>query len=151
LITAVLDYNIDYKIRPMIDIYDGSTMLKDPKIHWNLLKDLAFDYWAQNKLDKLKEMFASVTQDYISNLDFVFREYLSKSTEYKIDILKNYFRRMDKIIEKGEISTQLQCWAAANFIRALKLQGINDTRNKKLERLVKKYYSKRDKSYLKSD
>jgi hypothetical protein len=33
LIIAVLDYNITNKIKPMIDIYDKTTLNKDPTNH----------------------------------------------------------------------------------------------------------------------
>ena len=40
--------------------------------------------------------------------DLKFNKYLQDKTKYNIDIFKSYFQRVDKIIEKGKITTDNQ-------------------------------------------
>jgi hypothetical protein len=114
----------------MIDIYVESTIKVDPTYHWNLLKSHAFEYYMQNKLNKLKEMFSIVTGPFISTMDLSFNEYLKNKTGYKVDILKDYFKRMDKLITEGEISNEHHYCEASNFVRNLNQRGIKDKRSK---------------------
>lgn len=40
--------------------------------------------------------------------DLKFNKYLQDKTKYNIDIFKSYFQRVDKVIEKGKITTDNQ-------------------------------------------
>ncbi|MBK7966119.1 MAG: hypothetical protein IPK10_13130 [Bacteroidetes bacterium] len=85
-----------------------------------------------------------MTEMQIETRDFKFNKYLQDKTDSKIDIFKNYYQRVDKIIAKGKITTDNQfydiniladhiCQTAPVYKEKLEMLNIllNDFENRK--------------------
>ncbi|QHC85928.1 hypothetical protein AS589_14620 [Empedobacter brevis] len=74
------------------------------------------EHFVQGKLSTLKKWFKELTFDFIEDGDFHFNEYLKKTTKYEIDIFESYFKRIEKIIDKGQIKTESQFHEIQNYV-----------------------------------
>jgi hypothetical protein len=72
--------------------------------------------------------------------DLKFNRYLQDKTEYDIDIFKSYFQRVDKIIEKGKITTDNQFYDINTMVDQLcQVEPVDNTKIEKLKRLLSEY------------
>jgi hypothetical protein len=53
-------------------------------------------------------MFRDLTEMQIETRDFKFNKYLKDRTSFDIDIFEAYFKRIEKVVEKGKITTDNQ-------------------------------------------
>ena len=102
LILATLDYYLDYKVMQI------KTADFDSQEHFNGLKIQIEEHFHKGRLTRLKQWFRDLTEKQIETVDLKFNKYLQDKTKYDIDIFKTYFQRVDKIIEKGKITTDNQ-------------------------------------------
>jgi hypothetical protein len=102
LVLATLDYYIDNK---EIQI---KTAHFDSIEHYKKLKIQTEENYQKGRLTLLKQWFRDMTEMQIETVDLKFNKYLQEKTKYDIDIFKSYFQRVDKVIEKGKITTDNQ-------------------------------------------
>ena len=102
LVLATLDYYLDNK----------ETQIKtadfDSIEHFKGLKTQTEDHFQKGRLTRLKQWFRDLTEMQVETGDLKFNKYLQDKTKYETDIFKSYFERVDKVIEKGKITTDNQ-------------------------------------------
>lgn len=102
LVLATLDYYLETK---EIQIKSADF---DSIEHFKGLKKQTEEHFQKGRLSKLKQWFRDMTEVYAEAGDLNFNKYLQDKTKYQIDILKSYPQRVDKVIEKGKITTDNQ-------------------------------------------
>ncbi len=102
LVLATLDYYIDNKEMQI------KTADFDSLEHYKGLKTQTEEHYQKGRLTRLKQWFRDLTEMQIETGDLKFNKYLKDKTKYDIDIFKSYFQRVDKVIEKGKITTDYQ-------------------------------------------
>ncbi len=102
LVLATLDYYIDNKEMQI------KTTDFDSIEHYKGLKTQTVEHYQKGRLTRLKQWFRDLTEMQVETGDLKFNKYLQDKTKYDIDIFKSYFQRIDKVIEKGKITTDNQ-------------------------------------------
>lgn len=102
LVLTTLDYYIDNKEMQI------KTADFDSTEHYKGLKTQTEEHYQKGRLTRLKQWFRDLTEMQVETGDLKFNKYLQDKTKYNIDIFKSYFQRLDKIIEKGKITTDNQ-------------------------------------------
>lgn len=102
LVLATLDYYLDNKEMHF------KTADFDSFEHYKGLKTQTEELYRKGRLTRLKQCFRDLTEMQIETGDLKFNKYLQEKTKYQIDIFKSYYQRVDKIIEKGKITTDNQ-------------------------------------------
>lgn len=102
LVLATLDYYLDNKGLQI------KTADFDSQEHYKGLKIQTEEHYQKGRLTRLKQWFRDLTEMQVETGDLKFNKYLQDKTKYDIDIFKSYFQRIDKVIEKGEITTDNQ-------------------------------------------
>lgn len=102
LVLATLDYYLDNEVMRI------NTADFDSKEYYKELKKQTEEHYQKGRLTKLKQWFRDLTVMQVETGDLKFNDYLQDTTKYNIDIFKSYFKRVDKVIEKGRITTDNQ-------------------------------------------
>jgi hypothetical protein len=107
-----------------IDYYTGNvpqikTAGFDSEEYYKSLKIQAEECFRKGKLTKLKQWFRDLTEIQVETRDLKFNNYLREKTSYDIDIFGAYFTRIEKIIEKGKITTDNQFYDIAIMVDQL--------------------------------
>ena len=102
LVVTSIDYLLDNKTMPI------KTEDFDSDIHFTKIKTQVEEHFRKGHLSKLKQWFRELTEMLIETRDLRFNEYLKNKTKYDIDIFQSYFQRVDRIIEKGKITSDNQ-------------------------------------------
>lgn len=102
LVIATIDYYLDNKEMKI------KTADFDSDEHYRQLKNQTEDHFQKGRLTRLKQWFRDLTEMQVECGDLKFNQYLQNITKYEIDIFKSYFQQVDKIIEKGKITTDNQ-------------------------------------------
>lgn len=134
LVLATLDYYIDNKeMQIKTDDFDSVE-------HFKGLKKQTEEHYQKGRLTKLKQWFRDLTEMQIETGDLKFNKYLKDKTKYDIDIFKSYFERIDKIIEKGEITSDNQFYDINAFVDKLKeTDPVDLIKIEILNRLLREY------------
>lgn len=102
LVLATLDYYLDNnQMQIKTDDFDSTE-------HYLKLKIEAEEDYKKGRLTKLKQWFRNMTEMQVETKDLKFNKYLQDKTNYDIDIFKSYFIRVDKVIDRGRITTDNQ-------------------------------------------
>ena len=102
LVLATLDYYLDNKEMQI------KTADFDSVEHYKGLKIQTEEHYQKGHLTRLMQWFRDLTEMQVETGDLKFNKYLQEKTKYDINIFKTYFQRVDKIIEKGKITTDNQ-------------------------------------------
>lgn len=102
LVLATLDYYLENKEMQI------KTADFDSFEYYKGLNIQIQEYFQKGRLTRLKQCFRDLTEMQVETVDLKFNKYLKEKTKYDIDIFKTYFQRVDKIIEKGKITTDNQ-------------------------------------------
>lgn len=102
LVIATIDYYLDNKEMKI------KTADFDSDEHYRQLKNQTEEHFQKGRLTRLKQWFRDLTEMQVECGDLKFNQYLQDSTKYEIDIFKSYFQKVNKIIEKGKITTDNQ-------------------------------------------
>ena len=102
LVLATLDYYLDNNIMQI------KTTDFDATGHYKRLRVQTEEHYQKGRLTRLKQWFRDLTEMQVETGDLKFNKYLQDKTKYDIDIFKSYFQRVDKVIEKGKITTDNQ-------------------------------------------
>ncbi|QNK61670.1 hypothetical protein H7F33_14040 [Pedobacter sp. PAMC26386] len=102
LVLAAIDYHLD----------DTSAAIKtddfNSSVHYESLKKQTLEHYSKDRLTKLKQWFRDLIEMQTEVRNLKFNKYLKNKTGYDIDIFEAYFKRVEKIIEKGKITTDNQ-------------------------------------------
>ena len=99
---ATIDYYLDNKE------FHFKTEDFDSVEHYKGLKALTEENFQKGRLTRLKQWFRDLTEMQVEAGDLKFNKYLQDRTKYDIDIFKSYFQRVEKVIERGKITTDDQ-------------------------------------------
>ena len=134
LVLATLDYYIENK---EIQI---KTADFDSTEHYKGLKTQTAEHYQKGRLTRLKQWFRDLTEMQIETVDLKFNKYLQDKTKYNIDIFKSYFQRVDKIIEKGKITTDNQFYDINIMLDQLcQTEPVDNDKIEILNRLLSEY------------
>lgn len=138
LVLATLDYYIENKVMQI------KTADYDSTEHFKLLKLQTEENYQKGRLSRLKQWFRDMTEMQVETGDLKFNNYLQEKTKIDIDIFKSYFQRIDKIIEKGKITTDNQFYDIKILVDQLcQTQPIDTDRIENLNKLLNEYEQKK--------
>ena len=134
LVLATLDYYIENK---EIQI---KTADFDSTEHYKGLKTQIEEHYQQGRLTRLKQWFRDLTEMQVETVDLKFNKYLQDKTKYNIDLFKSYFQRVDKLIEKGKITTDNQFYDINIMVDQLcQTEPVDNDKIEILNRLLSEY------------
>ncbi len=134
LVLATLDYYIDNKEMQF------KTADFDSEEHYKGLKVKTEENYQKGRLTRLKQWFRDLTEMQLETGDLKFNKYLQDKTKYDIDIFKSYFQRIDKIIEKGKITTDNQFYDINIMVDQLcQTEPVENEKIEILNRLLSEY------------
>ena len=113
LVIATLDYYIDNSIM-LTKTEDFNS-----QEHFKACKSNVKEDFKKGNLTNLKQWLKDLTEMFIETKDIKFNNYLQQKTGYDIKLLRSYFKRIDKITEKGEITTDNQFYEISSFVNKL--------------------------------
>ena len=138
LVLATLDY---YMANSLMKIATPEFNSDD---HYKYLKTLAQEHFQKGRLTRLKQWFRDLTEMQIETGDLKFNQYLRDKTPYDIDIFKSYFDRIDKIIEKGKITSDHQFYDVNILVDQLsQAEPVNSEKIEILNKLLLDYEDKK--------
>lgn len=112
----------------------------DSDNYYAMLKIQAQDLFQKGKLSQLKQWFRDFTEMLIEEPDFNFNTYLREKTGYEIDLLKSFYDRIDKIVNRGKITSHNQYYEINVMIEQLiQVQPIDKDKIKVLNNLLAGY------------
>jgi len=124
-----------------IDYYLGTKELQfktedfDSVEHYKSLKIQTEEQFQKGRLTRLKQWLRDLTEGFVEEGDLKFNKYLQEKTKYDIDIFKSYYQRIEKVIEKGKITTDNQFYDINTMVD--QLCQVEPVDNKKIEVLNK--------------
>ena len=134
LVLATIDYyleSIAFKIK---------TADFDSDEHYKSLKIQVDEHFEKGRLTKLKQWFRNLTEMHIETGNIRFNKYLQDKTQYDIDIFQSYFQRIDKVIEKGKITSDNQFYDINIMIDQLcQIEPVDEEKIEILNKLVGEY------------
>jgi hypothetical protein len=140
LVLAAIDYLIDYLPKTKTDSFDSDEYYKALKIDTE-------ECFKKGRLSKLKQWFRDLTEMQIETRDLKFNKYLKDKTSYDIDIFDTYSKRIEKIIEKGKITTDNQFYDINIMLDHLcQSSPVDNQKIDLLNRLIADYETRRSKS-----
>jgi len=134
LVLATLDYYLDNKVMQIkTDDFDSTE-------HYKGLKKQTEEHYQKGRLTILKQWFRDLTEMQIETGDLKFNKYLQDKTKYDIDIFKSYFQHIDKVINKGKITTDNQFYDINIMVDQLcQTEPVDNKRIEILNRLLSEY------------
>jgi uncharacterized protein YcbK (DUF882 family) len=134
LVLATLDYYLDNNIMQI------KTADFDSTEHYKGLQIQTEEHYQNGRLTKLKQWFRDLSEMQVETGDVKFNKYLQEKTKYGIDIFKSYFQRVDKIIEKGRITTNNQFYDVNIMVDQLcQTEAVDHNKIEILNRLLNEY------------
>jgi hypothetical protein len=108
--------------------------------HYQGLKTKTEEDFKKGRLSRLKQWFRDLSEMQVETGDLRFNKYLQDKTKYDIDIFDSYFQRVDKIIEKGKITSDNQFQEISLKVNQLcQADPIDNDRIEKLNSLLGNY------------
>ena len=134
LVLATIDYYLDNKELHI------KTADFDSQKHYEGLKIQTEEHYQKRRLTRLKQWFRDLTEMQVETGDLKFNKYLQDKTKYDIDIFKSYFQRVDKVIEKGKITTDNQFYDINIMVDQLcQTEPVDNEKIEILNRLLREY------------
>ncbi len=128
LLLATIDYSFENKESHIKSAdYDSIE-------YFNSLKILIDENFSKGRLIRLKQWFRDLTEMQLETRDYKFNKYLKDKTKYDIDIFKSYNKRINKLIEKGKITSDNQFYDISIMVDQLsQIEPIDKEKNWKVE------------------
>lgn len=137
LIMATLDYCINNE---MFNAYGNVASELEH------LKSEAQQHFEKGRLAKLKQWFRDLAEPHIETLSFDFDRYLKEATNFEIDVFQQFYQRINKIVEKGKITTDRQFYETGIMVDHLSQSASADQgRISVLNNLLKAYEKSKSK------
>lgn len=112
----------------------------DSQEHFKGLKIQTEEHYQKGRLARLKQWFRDLTEMQVETGDLKFNKYLQDKTKYEIDIFKSYFQRVEKVTQKGKITTDNQFYDIGIMVDQLcQIEPVDNERIKILNRLLSEY------------
>lgn len=138
LVLTTIDYYLDNKEMQI------KTVDFDSAQHFQGLKKQAEEHFQKGRLSRLKQWFRDLTEMPIETGDLKFNEYLKNKTKYDIDIFQSHNQRIDKIVEKGKITSDNQFYDVSIMVDQLcQTELIDKERIDILNKLLIEYEQKK--------
>lgn len=102
LVIATIDYYLEN------NLLNVKTEDFDSNEHFKNLKLVTEENFQNGRLSKLKQHFRDLTEMFVETNDFNFNKYLREKLKYEINIFESFFLRIEKIIDKGKITSDSQ-------------------------------------------
>ncbi len=145
LVLATIDYYLDNKLMQI------KTADFDSEEHFRQLKTQTQEHFQKGRLTRLKQWFRDLTEMQIETCDLKFNKYLQDKTQYDIDIFKSYFQGIDKIIEKGKITTDNQFYDVQIMVDQLcQTEPVDDKKIEVLNKILLDYEQRKSPARRKS-
>ena len=145
LVLATIDYYLDNKLMQI------KTADFDSEEHFRQLKTQTQEHFHKGRLTRLKQWFRDLTEMQIETCDLKFNKYLQDKTQYDIDIFKSYFQGIDKIIEKGKITTDNQFYDVQIMVDQLcQTEPVDDKKIEVLNKILLDYEQRKSPARRKS-
>lgn len=120
LVLAAIEYQLQ----------DTSARIKtgdfDSDVHFESLKKQTLEHYDNGRLIKLKHWFRDLTETHIEARNLSFNKYLQTETRYDIDIFEDYFKRVERIVQAGKITTDNQYYDISTLVDHLCNQHTSD-------------------------
>lgn len=118
----------------------------DSNKHYESIKVQTEEHFKKGKLTILKNWFRDMTEMPLETGDLKFNKYLQDKTGYDINIFKSYFQRVDKIITKGNITSDRQFYDINEMVRQLcQVEPVDKIKIDALNRLIADYETRKTK------
>lgn len=138
LVIATIDYYLDNQLIKIKSADFDSTE------HFKSLKIQTQEHFEKGRLTRLKQWFRDLSEMQVETDDLKFNKYLQDRTQYDIDIFKSYYQRIDKIIEKGKITTDNQFYDINSMVdRLSQSEPVDKERIEKLNVLLINYKTRK--------
>lgn len=140
LVLAAIEYHLQ----------DTSATIKtddfNSVVHYESLKKQTLEHYNKGRLTKLKLWFRDLIEIHIEARNLNFNKYLQNKTCYDINIFETYFKRVEKIIEKGKITTDSQFFDISIMVDHLCSDHTMDNgRTRVLNHLLSTYEARKSK------
>jgi hypothetical protein len=140
LVLAALDFYIEMFQKPIQTQYG----VRDRTKHYRELKLKAEEQFQKGRLTVLKQWFRDITEIPIESRNLKFNQFLREKTNYDIDIFKSFHLHIDKIIEKGKITSDNQFYDVTIAINYLcQSEGVDQEKIKILDKIRSEYEQRR--------
>jgi hypothetical protein len=118
-----------------------------PEHYYESLRIDAEDLFNKGKVAKLKQWFRDLTEPLNEPVNFRFNKFIKEKTGYEVDIFKFSYKRIEKIISNGKITTDNQFYDVANMIDFLSENAdFPKEKIKELDRMLFDYKKKKNKN-----
>lgn len=141
LVLATLEYYLENNIMQIISAEFDSTE------HFKELIIKTEEHYQKGRLTRLKQWFRDLTEMQVETGDLKFNQYLQNKTKYNIDIFKSYYQRVDKVIEKGKITTDNQFYEINMIVNQLsQAEPVDNSKIEILNRLLIEYEQRKSRT-----
>ena len=141
LVLATLEYYLENNIMQIISAEFDSTE------HFKELIIKTEEHYQKGRLTRLKQWFRDLTEMQVETGDLKFNKYLQDKTKYNIDIFKSYYQRVDKVIEKGKITTDNQFYEINMIVNQLsQAEPVDNSKIEILNRLLIEYEQRKSRT-----
>lgn len=144
LVLATIDYYLDYKLMHV------QTEEFDSVKHFQNLKTETKESFQKGQLTKLKQWFRDLTEMQVETVDLKFNAYLKEKTNYDFDIFDSFFQRVEKVIEKGKITTDNQFYDVNMMVGQLcQTEPVDNNKIDILNNLLREFETRKPKQLKK--
>jgi hypothetical protein len=140
LVLAAIDYQIELLQSQPIQGFDLTPGYERAKIQ-------AEEDFSKGRLTNLKSWYRNMTEGIREGREFKFNAFVKKRTGYTIDIFKEHFNRVDKVIAKGKITSDSQFYEVNSMVDYLShIEPIDEAKIKVLNSLLIAYEQRKRKA-----
>ena len=119
--------------------------------HYKGLKTQTEENFQKGRLTRLRQWFRDLTEMQVETGDLKFNKYLQDKTKYDIDIFKSFFQRVEKVTEKGKITTDNQFYDINTMVDQLcQTEPVDNKKIEVLNRLLSEYEQRKSRRTRKS-
>jgi len=142
LVTATLDYLIENnEFRIKTEDFDSDS-------HYKKIKEQTTEHFQKGRLSKLKKWFRDLTEIQLETRDLKFNTYLRAKTGQDINILQDFYDRVDILIAKGKITNDNQFYDLNSLVDQLSnAVPVDNERLQMLNKLLADYEQRRTKKH----
>lgn len=140
LVVVTLDYHLSANgMRIRTANFDSTDYYKRLKVHVE-------EHYQRGRLTILKQWFRDLTEMFVECGDLAFSKYLQDNTNYDVNIFQSYFDRIEKIINKGKITSDNQFYDINIIVdRLCQIEPVDSEKIEALNRLIRDYEERKSK------
>ena len=139
LVLATLDY--------LTIIYTKHLGVGSSLSNRNHLKNLAEQHYKKGSIGILRRWFKDLTEMFLSEGGVEYSIYIQENTGYTFHVFERFYKRLEKILEKGKITTTNQYRDVEEyFTNTDEAMNIGFDKHEQLKRILKHYINSHKKS-----